>query len=150
MAQQKDMLPLRMAKKYFLIAGILLATACNSGDAAKEPVTDTDVAQAFIQATLKMNVDEASKYVLKDTAGINLQYMQKLKEHDKRLSKEDIAGYGKADIIIKDIKKEVKDSITIINYGNSYKTTENNRLKLVRQDGKWLVDIQYTFLDNKE
>ncbi len=139
-----------MAKKYVTLAVLFLAMACNSSDSTKEPVTSTDVAQAFIDATLKMKVDEATKYVLKDTAGMNMQYMEKLKEYDKRLSKEDIAGYGKANIIIKDIKEEVKDSITIVQYGNSYKTTESNRLKLVRQNGKWLVDIQYTFLENKE
>jgi hypothetical protein len=127
-----------------------LLCSCGGNTSTKEPVTSTDVAQAFIDATLKMKVDEASKYVLKDSAGTNMQYMEKLKEYDKRLSKEDIAGYGKANIIIKDIKEEVKDSITIVQYGNSYKTTESNRLKLVRQNGKWLVDIQYTFLENKE
>jgi hypothetical protein len=139
-----------MAKKYVTIAALFLALACNNTDAAKDPVTNTDVAQAFIDATLKMKVDEAAKYVLKDTAGINMQYMAKLKEYDKRLSKEDIVGYRNASIIIKDIKEEVKDSVTIVHYGNSYKTTESNRLKLVRQDGKWLVDIQYTFMENKE
>jgi hypothetical protein len=138
-----------MVKKIAQAAlGCCFLWACNS--AKTEPVTDTDVAQAFIQATLKMDVDKAAQYVLRDTAGMNMQYMEKLKEHDKRLSKEDIAGYGKADIIIKDIKQEVKDSVTIVSYGNSYKVSENNRLKLVRQNGKWLVDIQYTFTENKE
>lgn len=134
---------------FFALLGPLL-WSCGGNASTKEPVTNTDVAQAFIDATLKMKVDEASKYVLKDSAGTNMQYMEKLKEYNKRLSKEDVAGYSKANIIIKDIKEEVKDSITIVNYGNSFKVTESNRLKLVRQNGKWLVDIQYTFVDNKE
>jgi hypothetical protein len=135
---------------YKLLSIALISTilwSCGESTAAKEPVTNTDVAQAFIDATLKMKVDEAAKYVLKDTAGTNMQYMEKLKEYDKRMSKEDIVGYSNASIIIKSIKEEVKDSVTIVQYGNSYKTTENNRLKLVRQNGQWLVDIQYTFND---
>jgi hypothetical protein len=132
------------------VATAALLFACGGNDAPATPVTDTEVAQAFIQATLKMNVDEASRYVLPDSAGTNMQYMEKLKEYDKRLSEADRKGYGRADIIIKEVKQEVKDSLTFIQYGNSYKTTENNRLKLVRHNGKWLVDIQYTFSNNNE
>jgi hypothetical protein len=137
-------------KVMMLVATAAFLCACGGNDAPSNPVTDTEVAQAFIKATLNMNVDEAAKYVLPDSAGINMQYMEKLKEHDKRLSEADRKGYGKADIIIKEVKQEVKDSLTFIQYGNSYKTTENNRLKLVRQGGRWQVDIQYTFSGNKE
>lgn len=132
----------------FAILGSFL-WSCGGNASSKEPVTSTDVAQAFIDATLKMKVDEASKYVLNDSAGTNVQYMEQLKEYNKRLSKEDVSGYSKANIIIKDIKEAVKDSITIVHYGNSYKTNEDYYLKLVRQNGKWLVDIQHTFKDNK-
>ncbi len=136
-----------MIKKIFGTAALcLILWSCSDGEKKAAPVTDTDVAEAFIRATLDNDLDNADKYLLKDE--MNQQYMDAYRRESKRLSAEERQGYKKASIIIREVAPVVNDSVTVISYSNSYKSDKINKLKLVRTDGKWLIDFKYTFSGN--
>ena len=64
-----------------------------------------------------------------------------------KLSKEELNKYKNADIIVNEVSN-VNDSITIVNYSNSYKKEVKTKVKMVKISGKWLVDFKYTFSGN--
>jgi len=118
--------------------------SCNN-DKKSVPVTDTDVATTFIRDILDNNITDAEQYILKDT--INMQYFERFKQAYIKKGSAELEKYKSADIIINEISN-VSDSVSIVNYSNSYKKESKNVLKLVRVDGKWLIDFKYTFSGN--
>ncbi len=128
---------------------VVLCFASCGGNAAKTPdtpSTDIEVAQAFIRAILNNEIDKAEPFLLKNET--NLQHLDAFKRSYAQLNKTELDAYKKADIIINEITPVVNDSVTVINYSNSYKRDAKNKVKLVRMGGKWLVDLQYTFSGN--
>jgi hypothetical protein len=132
-------------KAKFLVAAFaaLLLASCSSKNDI--PNTDIEVARVFIQNILDDKFEEAEKYVLKEET--NEEYFKLFKTEYKSKSKEDLENYRKADIIINEISP-VSDSVSIINYSNSFIRDKSNKLKLVRVNGRWLVDLKYTFSGN--
>jgi hypothetical protein len=129
----------------FLLAAIVFS--CNDAK-EPEPVTDMEVAQAFINATLQNDIYKAERYILNDST--NIQTMESLREKNKSLTKEQLAMYKKAHPVIRQVSTVTKDSVVIISYSPSYKPETVNKLKMVQADGKWRVDIKYTFLEKQE
>ena len=130
-------------KILFSIIASLLMISCSSEKQVHN--TDIEVAQAFIQNILDNKFEEAEKFVLKEET--NEEYFKLFKTEYKSKSKEDLENYRNADIIINEIAP-VNDSVSIINYSNSYIRDKSNKLKMVRVNGKWLVDLKYTFSGN--
>jgi hypothetical protein len=131
-----------MLKKLIPLAAIpLLLMACVPKE-KKAPETDTDTATEFIRDILDNNLDEAEKYVLKDTA--NTQYFEIIKQQYRKKDKAELDKYKASDIIINEISNPA-DSIRVIDYSNSYNKAVKNKVKLVRINGKWLVDLKYSF-----
>jgi hypothetical protein len=125
---------------------VIIALACNviyscGGNAKKEPITDTDVATAFIRASLDDDLKTAEKFVLPDDT--NKQYLQTFKRMFEQKDKAELAKYKAAEVVINEIKP-YNDSVHTVIYSNSY-TNKKDKLKLVWKDGKWLVDLKYTF-----
>jgi hypothetical protein len=106
--------------------------------------TDIDVARAFIKDILSNNLKEADNYILKDET--NKEYFDLIERKYKTMPKDELENYKNADIIVNEISN-VSDSVTIVNYSNSYKK-EANKVKMVRINGQWLVDLKYTFSGN--
>jgi hypothetical protein len=138
-------------KLNFLI--VILWTAflfsCNE---KKLPNTDIDVAREFIKDILQNNFSEAEKYILKeDTVNIqedaNKQYFDLFKKEYESKSKEELENFRNADIIINEISP-LSDSVSIINYSNSFIRNKSSKVKMVRRNGQWLVDLKYTFSGN--
>jgi len=126
-----------------LIVLILLVNACTG---KKEiPNTDIEVGSAFIKDILQNNFKEATTFVLPEET--NDQYLSLFKKYFESKSKVELEQYKNADIVINEINN-VSDSITIINYSNSYKKDEKNKVKVVKVNGQWLVDLKYTFPGN--
>ncbi len=119
---------------------IVAFTACN--DAQKHPETDIETARAFIKDILENNYKDAKTLVLDED--INNQYFQLSKSDFEGKSKEEHEKYRDADIIINELKN-VNDSVTIVNYSNSYKRDKKNEVKVVRINGQWFVDLKHTF-----
>ncbi len=135
-----------MIKKILGICTIsIVLFACNGAD-TKNPVTDTDVASAFIRAVLDNDFTTAEQYLLVDET--NKQYFETFQHQYQTKEKEELAKYKAADIIINEIKPE-SDSVHIVDYSNSYKKEMKNKLKLAWVNGKWLVDLKYTFAANQ-
>ena len=138
-------------KLEFLIA-ILCIVVLHSCNERKVPNTDIDVARAFIIDILQNNFTEAEKFVLKeDTSNpkedANKQYFDLFKKDYESKSKEELENYSNADIIINEISA-VNDSVSIVNYSNSFRRDKSSKVKMVRKNGRWLVDLKYTFSGN--
>jgi hypothetical protein len=135
-----------MIKKY-LVPVILAAVifACNSSNGKKQPVTDTEVATAFIRNLLDNNFEDAGQYLLKDET--NNQIFERFKKQYRQKDKGVLEKYRNADIIVNNISY-VTDSVCIFNYSNSYNRADKTILKVVRMNAKWLIDLKYTFSGN--
>lgn len=119
---------------------IALAVSCNTA-APKQPVTDTEVATAFIRAVLDNDFTTAEKYLLKDDT--NQQYFATFKHQYQSQNEAELAKYKAADIVINEIKSE-SDSVHFVDYSNTYKRESKNNLKLKWVNGQWLIDLKYT------
>ncbi len=124
---------------------IICLFSCNNTQ-QNNPVTDTDVATTFIRTVLDNNFITAEKYLLKDET--NMQYFESFKHQYQSKDETELVKYKSSDILINSLTS-LNDTTTIINYSNSYKKTMKNKLKLVRSNGKWLIDLKYTFAENQ-
>lgn len=134
-----------MIKKYlalFLLAAVVFS--CNT-KTKKIPVTDVEVASAFIRNLLDNNFKEAEQYLLKDET--NDQIFERFKKQYSEKDKAILEKYKNADIIVNNISY-VTDSVCIFNYSNSYSLADKTILKVVKPGGKWLIDLKYTFSGN--
>ena len=129
-------------KLLFAIAAIMALHSCSD---KTTPNTEIEVARAFITDILEKNFKEAETYVLKDET--NKQYFDLLKKDFESKDSEELEHYKDGDIIINEINP-VNDSVSIVNYSNSYAKDEHNKLKMVRLNGQWQVDLKYTFSGN--
>ena len=125
-----------------LLPVILLS--CNSNE-KKAPQTDTETATVFIRYVLDNKLADAESLLLDDEE--NQQYFERFKQQYRKKDKAELEKYRSSDIIINEISN-VSDTITIVNYSNSYKKEIKNKIKLVRPHGQWLIDLKYTFSGN--
>ena len=134
-----------MIKKYlalFILAAVVLS--CNT-KTKKAPVTDVEVATAFIRNLLDNDFKEAEQYLLKDET--NDQIFERFKKQYSEKDKTVLEKYKNADIIVNNISY-VTDSVCIFNYSNSYSQADKTILKVVKPGSKWLIDLKYTFSGN--
>lgn len=131
-----------------IIIGLIMLTfimaACNH--TAEVNKTDPlESGRGFIEASLKGDYVEAKKYLLNDST--NKEYFEGFKDFNSKASLNDRQGLRDANIII-DSTHDVSDSVQIITYSNTYKKVPS-KLKMVKQNGEWLVDFKFTFLGNQ-
>ncbi|MDF2381058.1 DUF4878 domain-containing protein [Nostoc ellipsosporum NOK] len=101
--------------------------------------TDVLSATSFIREALKGNFDLARTYMLQDS--VNDGYMDAAAR--KQRTSDERQGLFDASIIIHK-RAEANDSTTVIVYSNSY-IKQRDTLKMVKKDGKWLVDLKFLF-----
>lgn len=134
-----------MIKKFFLpLVLIALVFSCKPKE-KKQPVTDVEVATAFIRNLLDNNFTEAEQYLLKDET--NNQIFERFKKQYSEKDQATLEKYKAAEIIVNDISY-VTDTVCIFNYSNSYSRADKTKLKVVRPGGQWLIDLKYTFSGN--
>ncbi|MEN9570661.1 MAG: hypothetical protein RL172_1892 [Bacteroidota bacterium] len=132
-----------MLKKIIAIISITCIAGCGNTDSV--PNTDIDVARAFIKGVQENKFKQAGALVLQDET--NTGYISQLERFYKQKSAEELEKYKSADIIVNEITA-VNDTVTIINYSNSYKKQDSNKLKMIKRNGQWQVDLKYTFSGN--
>lgn len=109
------------------------------------PENALDAGREFIQQSLRGRFSTADKYMLQDQD--NQYWLAKWREEFNKISEQEKASYNKAAIRIAEVADIVPDSITIINFSNSFKNTPQ-KLKVVKYNGEWKVDFKYTFSGN--
>jgi hypothetical protein len=125
---------------YLLSFVLVLFFSCNNADKeAETSENDVDAARNFIQSALYSDYEKASTYMLNDSG--NLEWMNAIRRNN--LSKEERSGLSAASINIHNIARR-NDSTTIVIYSNSFKNNWDT-LKVVKKEGKWLVDFKYLF-----
>ena len=137
-----------MLKKIVFTTGLFWLIACNNNSestAAAAPENDVDAARTFIRSALDGRWKDAKRLIVQDSTNIGdldateQNYTQHMNVTDQR-------GYRESTIRIYDTRK-VNDSISIITYSNTYKNQKDS-IKVVRQNGNWLVDLKYSFPNN--
>jgi len=132
-------------KRIILLLGFagFLFSACS--DNKERPDDALETAREFIRSSLNGEYGWARELMLKDSIN-NFELDQIEKKYKDEMSAADKEGYKKASIIIHSVDN-VSDSVVIVNYSNSYKNKQMP-VKVVRKDGLWQVDLNYTFTGN--
>jgi hypothetical protein len=132
-------------KLTFLLSLIFCLAISSCNNEKKSTNTDIEVARVFIKDILESNFKDAETFVLKEET--NQQFFELFKKEFESKSKSELESFKNADIIINEISP-INDSVSIINYSNSFKKDKSNKLKMVRINGQWMVDLKYTFSGN--
>ncbi len=131
--------------KILLMVSFFFLLACNNAnDEYKKPDNAFDAGRGFIENSLKGRYALAKKYMLQDQE--NIYWLDKVTKDYNNMNEQDKVGYSNSSINIKEVE-EVKDSVTIINYSNSYRKRAQ-KVKVVKHNGEWLVDFKFTFADD--
>ena len=109
------------------------------------PENALDAGREFIQLSLQGKFTTANKYMLQDEE--NQYWLGKWSTEFNRISEQEKAAYSKASINIAEVNDVVPDSVTIINFSNSYRKVPQ-KIKVVKYKGNWVVDFKYTFSGN--
>ena len=123
---------------YFFLV-LTLSVACNN---AKEPTTANalDAGRIFIRASLDGDFTAAENVLLNDEE--NVQLFDRYKMYYRNLPEDKKQNYKKSSYEINKYL-DVSDSVTIINYSNSF-MKKPMEIKLVKKEKKWMIDFKYT------
>lgn len=128
--------------RLYIVSIILVMFGCKPQGTSNSASTSMDVGRSFIRASLDGNFTEAEKYLATDPK--NMEYFKSYEDFYTKMPKEDKDGYKSASYEINKIEDVIDDSVTIINYSNSYKK-QATEIKLVRENGRWAVDFKYSY-----
>ncbi len=118
--------------------------SCDQPQGFIEPEDPLDAGREFVRATLDGNFERAALYVNDDIEDKDL--FIRYEKFMKRQPREIKLQFKSASIIINNVENE-SDSVTIMNYSNSYSNKPTD-LKILKHDNKWRVDLSYTFSGN--
>ena len=123
---------------------VLLAAACGQPEGFKKPEDALDAGREFVRSVLNGDYKKAELYIMPDEEDIRL--FLRFRDYMKQRPQDEISGLKESSITINKVE-EISDSVTIINYSNSFekKPTE---IKVVKKDDQWWVDFSYTFSGN--
>jgi hypothetical protein len=136
-------------KRLIQISSLLLLFACNNSNNEPEeikPENGMDAAGKFLRAALDGDYTKAKTLLVKDSTN---QQMIDIYEwnYNNRMTPEDKTEYKKASIRFLKETHAVNDSVTIVHFSNSYKD-KNDSLKVIRANGQWFIDLNFTFQNN--
>jgi len=137
-------------KKIIGFSLLMFILSCNNSDKPaeeKRSVTDIDAARNFLEAALKGDFKDASNYMLQDST--NTGYLFYTEEKYKPQTPEEKRELKEASLHFYEPTRRPNDSTTILIFSNSYKN-DKDTLKIVRQQGTWLVDLKYLFLHDMD
>jgi hypothetical protein len=123
---------------------IVFAVACANPSGFKKPEDALDAGREFIRAVLDGDYTKGELYVLPNDEDIKLY--KTYTGFMKKRSGKDLVELKQSNIIINKVE-QLNDSVTIINYYNSFLKKPAD-IKVVKQKGEWWVDFSYTFSGN--
>ena len=132
--------------KYIFFFLVLSSTFFSCNETTEKTTADTalDTGREFIRASLDGNFDAATSLLLQDQQ--NIEMFQSYKIYYDKLPADKKKGYKEASYEINKYT-DVNDSMSVINYSNSYMHQPMD-IKVVRINGKWMVDFKYTSADS--
>jgi len=136
-----------MKKPAIIFLALLFLFSCNNRDqeASAPAENDLDAARMFIRNALDGKWEEARQFLVQDS--VNVQLLETAANKYNSLNKQEQRNYKEAEPRFYDSRK-IGDSITIVNYSNSYMNKKDS-LKIVRVNGQWLIDLKYSLLPNR-
>jgi hypothetical protein len=131
--------------KQLLLSLLVLGMSC-SQQTNTYPVAENalDAGREFIDACLKGDFAKARWYMVDDSA--NQGHLQRAETKFRNYDKEGRQQLRTASINISEVS-DVDTTISIIYYSNSF-DQQPLKVKVVKQQEKWLVDFKYTFNPN--
>jgi hypothetical protein len=134
------MMQINYPAKIILCLSLLIACRNNDRPAGKSE-NDIDAARTFIRAALDGKFEEARTYLFTDS--INTNWMDVAERSYRKTDDETKRGYRSSSINIHQVN-QVNDSTTVVIYSNSFKN-DHDTLKVLKQNGQWLVDLKYLY-----
>jgi hypothetical protein len=135
-----------LMRHFILFSFILIFAACGQSEADyKKPETDLQAATDFIRFSLNGNFKFARYLLVNDSTNDNYMKMVEEKYKQSSLNKRD--SMRNSNINIHEVAVVAKDSLSIVNYSNSY-SNKPFKVKVLKQNGDWLIDLKYTFSGN--
>src|SRR5436190_8540231 len=126
------------------IFSLFLFVNCNNSDKeAKEGKSESDVdaARNFLEAALKGDYKLASSYMVQDST--NIGYLAVTERKYSQMDPDQKRNLRNASLRFYDPLFQ-NDSTTVTVFSNSYKN-DKDTLRIVKQNGQWLVDLKYLF-----
>jgi hypothetical protein len=122
---------------------LFFALSCHNREKQEvQPENDLDAARNFIRAALDGKFDDAKTYLLQDTT--NLTYLNIARNSFDRQDQATRNNYRSSSINIHEVEPLIKDSLTLVIFSNSFRN-DHDSLKVVRMNGRWLVDLKYLY-----
>lgn len=126
-------------KHLFLNLLLIFLFSCGN-EAGYERATDAqDAGREFIRASLDGDMKKAGFYLARDSS--NIYIFNKFRDQYNQLSADEKRQYREAQIRPIKIEK-IDDSTVNYIYSNSYKQKDTTVIKIIRQNGEWLVDLK--------
>ena len=129
-----------------IILLLLTISSCKQPEGFKEAEDPMDAGREFLRAVLDGDFEKASLYLLDNPEDKEL--FDRYKTYMKNQPQKEKLNLKSASIIINNIQR-LNDSVSLINYSNSYSMKPAN-LRVVLSEKKWRIDFSYTFLENKD
>lgn len=121
-----------------------LLFSCNTPEGFKEPEDPLDAGREFVRAVLDGDYEKANLYLMKDPEDQEL--FKRYQSYMKKTPRKELLQLKSASIVINKVEP-LSDSVTLINYSNSY-TMKPTDLKVIKEGNAWKVDFSYTFSGN--
>jgi len=127
---------------------LLFFAACKTDDKKDDAKSSNsiDAARNFIRSALDGKYREAKDYLLQDS--INLNWMDIAERNYLKADQDTKDGYMASSINMHEVNP-VNDSTAIIIYSNSFKN-DHDTLKVIKVNGRWLVDLKYLFEHDRD
>lgn len=126
-------------KKILIYSALVTAAACGAGGGYEKATDPQDAGREFIRASLDGDHKKAKFYLLQDTT--NQLLIERQQRDYEALDHEDKKKHRESTIRPVNINS-VNDSTTIYTYFNTYNPTDTTSIKIVKEDGFWLVDLK--------
>jgi hypothetical protein len=124
-----------------LTLALFLFGSCSGPEGFKKPEDALDAAREFVRSVLDGDYKRAELYVLPEEEDIRL--FNRYKDYMKNQPEKERLGLKSSSILVNKVEP-LNDSVSIINYSNSYSKKPMD-IRVVKKDGEWWVDFSYTF-----